>query len=72
MAGLLDHYNFLGNELALRMTVDMATYFQDYIQDILSKEGEAHWIQMLEVEYGGMEEVLFNLYDATGDQQWQK
>lgn len=71
MAGLLDHYNFLGNQIARQMVVDMAKYFQRYIQSIIDEEGEEHWTQMLEIEYGGMEEVLFNLYDATGNQQWQ-
>ena len=72
MAGLLDHYNFLGNTLALDMVVNEAKYFQQYLSDILDKEGEEHWIKMLETEYGGMEEVLFNLYEATEDEQWQK
>ena len=71
MAGLLDHYNFLGDKLALEMVVDEAEYFQNYVQDVLNKEGRDHWIQMLEVEFGGMEEVLFNLYQATQHKQWQ-
>ena len=71
MAGLLDHYNFLGSKLALEMVVDEAGFFQEYVEDVLAKEGKDHWIQMLEVEFGGMEEVLFNLYQATQDEQWQ-
>jgi hypothetical protein len=70
LAGLLDHYNFLGNKLALEMVVDEAAFFNKWIDDIYGNEGEAHWVQMLEVEYEGMEEVLFNLYAATGDDQW--
>lgn len=72
MAGLLDHYNFLGNKLALEMAVDEAKFFQDFVRNVLETQGEDHWLQMLEVEYGGMEEVLFNLYEATGDDQWQR
>ncbi len=72
MAGLLDHHTFLGNKLALEMVVDEAKYFQSYLVDILSNEGKDHWVQMLDVEYGGMEEVLFKLYQATEDQQWQR
>lgn len=72
MAGLLDHYNFLGNKLALEMVVDEAKFFHGYLVDILQKEGRDHWLQMLEVEYGGMEEVLYNLYEATQDMQWQR
>ena len=47
-------------------------YLQGYAEDVYGKEGEAHWIQMLEVEYGGMEEVLYNLYAATGNERWVK
>ena len=72
MAGLLDHYTFLGNELALQMVVDEATFFLGYIEDVMGNEGKDHWLQMLEVEYGGMEELLFNLFAATSDIKWAK
>lgn len=72
MAGLLDHYTFLQDELALQMVEDEATFFLSYVEDILSEEGQDHWIKMLETEYGGMEEVLFNLYAATGNTTWSK
>lgn len=72
MAGLLDHYNFLGNKLALEMVVDEAKFFQKYLRDIEKNEGQDHWYQMLETEYGGMEEVLFKLYEVTGEEQWQR
>ena len=72
MAGLLDHYTFLGNDLALQMVVDEATFFLGYIEDVLGNEGKDHWLQMLEVEYGGMEELLFNLFAATCDIKWAK
>ena len=71
MAGLLDHYNFLDNKLALDIVVEEAEYFRKYLEDILGDEGKDHWLQMLETEYGGMEEVLFNLYQATQDDRWQ-
>ena len=72
MAGLLDHYLFLGNKLALQMVIDEADFFLNYIEDILAKEGYHHWLQMLETEYGGMEETLYNLYDVTKNGTWIK
>ena len=72
MAGLLDRYTFLGDDSALEMVIAEAEYFHEWIQDILGNEGHEHWIQMLENEYGGMEEVLFNLYEATGNESWAK
>ena len=35
--------------------------------DIVATEGMAHWVEMLNNEFGGMQEVLTNLYPATGD-----
>lgn len=72
MAGLLDHYTFLDNKLSLQMVEEEAEFFLSYIEDIQSKEGKDHWIKMLDNEYGGMEEVLFNLYGATGNETWAK
>lgn len=65
MAGLLDHYLFLGNGLALQMAIEEAIYFQKWQAGIVNKEGLDHWFQMLENEFGGMEEVLWNLFAAT-------
>ena len=67
MAGLLDHYLFLGHVLALEMVLEQAAYFMYWHRDVTTKEGEAHWYKMLENEYGGMEEVLWNVFNATGE-----
>ena len=51
MAGLLDQYTFLGDELALQMVADEAAFFHGYVEDVLKHEGRAHWVQMLEVRH---------------------
>ena len=53
MAGLLDLYNFQGNELALTMVMDEAAYFTAYADRVIAANGIEHWYQMLEVEFGG-------------------
>lgn len=67
MAGLLDANTFLGNEVALEMVKEEAEHFTRYYDNVIAINGTEHWLSMLEVEFGGMNEVLFNLYDVTGD-----
>ena len=67
MAGLLDLYTFTGSAEALDMAHNEALYFDGYVEGILNHEGHEHWLAMLNVEFGGMQEVLANLYVVTGD-----
>lgn len=69
MAGLLDLYTFTDNELALHMVTDMAAYFSKRIDDTIKADGIQHWHKMLNNEFGGMAEVLFNLYAVTKDKE---
>jgi uncharacterized protein len=62
MAGLLDMYVYCGNEQALDMAQKMAGWVDRYTWP-LSYE---HMQRVLGTEYGGMGEVLCNLYAVTG------
>lgn len=67
MAGLYDCYHYLGNEQALAVLEKKADWLYsrtrnisyERMQDILDH-----------TEQGGMNEVLFNLYSATGDDRY--
>ena len=67
MAGLLDHHTFAHNQVALQMVVDMAAYFGVRVDNTLQVNGTDHWHGMLNNEFGGMSEVLHNLYGVTKD-----
>lgn len=67
MAGLLDHHTFAHNQVALQMVVDMAAYFGVRVDNTLQVNGTDHWHEMLNNEFGGMSEVLHNLYGVTKD-----
>lgn len=67
VAGLLDAHLFAGSGLALAMAAEEAAFFTRYIDEVIAVNGSAHWHQMLEDEFGGMNEVLFNLYGVTRD-----
>jgi len=66
MAGLVDMYVHTGNEQALEVAEGMAGWVRDYFHNI----GEDQRQKMLRIEYGGMNEVLANLYGLTGKQEY--
>jgi len=66
MAGNLDMYLHCGNEQALEIAEKMADWTAGYTQS-LSYE---HMQRVLGTEYGGMGEVLSNLYAVTGKEYY--
>jgi hypothetical protein len=62
MAGLLDMYVHCGNEQALDIVQKMAGWTADYTGSL----SYDHMQRVLGTEYGGMGEVLSNLYAVTG------
>lgn len=66
LAGHLDMYTHCGNEQALSTAEKMAGWVDSYLKPI----GDEQWAKMQMVEFGGMEEALFNLYGLTGKEQY--
>ncbi len=66
MAGLLDMYVYCGDEQALDVAQKMAAWVDRYTES-LSYE---HMQRVLGTEFGGMGEVLCNLYAVTGKQDY--
>jgi Uncharacterized protein conserved in bacteria len=67
-AGLRDAYRLTGNRTAL----DVEIKFAGWVDGILSKLDEAQIQRMLATEFGGMNEVMADLYADTGDPRWLK
>src|SRR5574338_105710 len=65
-AGLRDAYRHTGNRTAL----DVEIRFAQWAEHILSHLDDAQTQKMLGTEFGGMNEVLADLYADTGDQRW--
>ncbi len=65
-AGLRDAYRFTGNRTAQEVEIKFATW----AEGILLKLDEAQTQKMLNTEFGGMMEVLADLYADTGDKRW--
>lgn len=68
MAGLVDMHLQTGNSEALQVAEGMAGWVSAYFADI----GEDQRQRMLRVEFGGMNEVLVNLYSITGKERYLK
>ena len=65
LAGLLDQYTLCGNQKALDVLAGMAGWTANWADPI----GDQEMQTILRVEFGGMAEVLNNLYAVTGDQR---
>jgi DUF1680 family protein len=66
MAGLLDNWTLATNSQALDMVRGMATWVREYARPVPDEQ----WQRMLNVEYGGMNDVLYQLATVTEDPQW--
>lgn len=66
MAGLLDAYLYCDNAEALTVVTGMA----DWTNNTLEKLSPEQLQKMLKCEYGGMNDVLANLYAITGNKKY--
>jgi uncharacterized protein len=66
MVGLLDMYQHCGNKQALETLQGMAHWTGQWTEG----KTEEHLQSILNTEYGGMNDVLYNLAAATGDEHW--
>ena len=67
MAGLLAQQKLAGSALAGEMVVSMAGWVGRRVERTLAAGGEALWQRVLLTEWGGMNDVLLELYETTGD-----
>ncbi|PPK92501.1 hypothetical protein CLV92_114102 [Kineococcus xinjiangensis] len=66
MAGLLDAHRLLGNDQALDVLLKLA----DWVDRHTAQRGAEALQRDLDIEFGGMNEVLANLYQLTGNSRW--
>jgi DUF1680 family protein len=65
MAGLLDMYTHCHDEQALEIALGMVGWAKRWTDTLSDQEMD----RVLEVEYGGMNELLYNLYAVTGNRE---
>jgi DUF1680 family protein len=67
MAGLFDTWQLSGERQARDTLLGLARWTERWVQPL----SDTDMARVLEREYGGMNEVLYNLADGTGDTRWQ-
>ncbi len=67
-AGLRDAWRHTGNRDALEAEIALA----EWADRILSRLSDEQIQKMLETEFGGMNEVMADLYADTGDERWRR
>jgi len=65
-AGLRDAYRFTGNRTALELEIK----FAEWAERILAPLDAGQIQRMLNTEFGGMNEIMVDLYADTGDKRW--
>ncbi|MBN2183327.1 MAG: glycoside hydrolase family 127 protein [Sedimentisphaerales bacterium] len=65
-AGLRDAYRYTGNKTAL----DVEIKFAEWAEGILAPLDDDQIQRMLNTEFGGMNEIMVDLYADTGDKRW--
>ncbi len=68
MAGMFDMYQLAGNQQARRVLEGIS----DWVDRWTASKSEEHMQDILNTEYGGMNEVLYNLAAATGEDRWAR
>ena len=66
MAGMLDMYQLAGNKQALTVLEGMSNWADEWTKS----KSEAHMQDILNTEYGGMNDILYKLAAATGNDRW--
>ncbi len=66
MAGLCDAYLYTGNKNALTVVTRMA----DWTYNTINHLSDSTRLKMLNCEYGGMNDVLANIYALTGNKKY--
>ena len=66
MAGLVDAYLHCDNQQALKVVTGMADWTEMVMKNLTGEQR----LRMLNCEYGGMQDVLVNIYSITGNKKY--
>lgn len=67
LAGMLDQHTRAGNAEALKIATGIGDWVARSIEGMIERYGLAKWQGVLDTEWGGMNEAMFNLYELTGN-----
>eukprot|EP01084_Bolivina_argentea_P301919 521016_1 len=70
LAGLIDQYIHANSTAALKLVKRMGDWVVGNVNETISKKGISGWQGVLNTEWGGMNEALYNLYGITGNNKY--
>ena len=70
LAGMLDQHVLAGNAQALDVAIGMATWACAEVDGVFARGGDSLWQSVLDTEWGGFNDGLYNLYRLTGTQSF--
>ncbi len=70
MRGLLDAHGLTGNETALEVVSAMGDWVHSRLSKLPREQLDRMWALYIAGEYGGMNEVMADLYSLTGEQRY--
>jgi DUF1680 family protein len=66
LQGLLDMHTLVGDPNAAQIALGMIGYFATRIRDLIARETIAQWYAVMNIEHGGMNDVCWRWFAATG------
>jgi len=69
LQGMWDMHVFAGNQKALQVIFKLTNFFYKWINEVISKYSMDRWNEMLNVEFGGMNEFYYILYSHTNNKK---
>lgn len=70
LQGLLDAYKYIGNQRALQMVIRCLDGFvQPFVKSIYAQGGVDLMQYALEIEFGGMQDVIYQIYSITQNEE---
>eukprot|EP01051_Picozoa_sp_SAG22_P018406 SAG22_NODE_3089_length_1950_cov_1.398703_3_plen_337_part_01 len=67
LAGMLDAHKFLGDEVALQVATGLFEFLEPKMAGLIENHGRGWWDDILQWEFGGMNDVLYELFARTGN-----
>jgi DUF1680 family protein len=71
-AGLRDQYLYAGSQAALTLLEGLAAYFRSRIDAVIARGTYALWAAIMNQEFGGQNEVMYDLYAITGKTEYME
>jgi DUF1680 family protein len=71
LQGMIDQHVLAGSAQALIVATGMAAWAKSAAEGVIASGGMGAWQNCLNIEWGGMNDALFQLFGVTADDRWR-